>query len=462
MKISDNYIKNVTVENGIVINYGLDNTFYQVTVNHAIFNIYEFGIFSSDPHILLCNSTSEKKVAIYSHNWCCPYIYWGPIENKNQAVYLTSYSEALLENVHFCWNNWDIYTISGSSAEAYDCIWSGDPEDYTYGDVYWEPSDWDDCGGLGKAVASGHENQTIQADLRKTGLSSGNDPGFGEYLEALEICRSIKQNMRLDFEAGKARDSQKYKTEYVSAIAKFKQVVNKYAEFPSAIRALGKIASCYRQIKQPQLMADYVNSIASENRFKALRPYALNALIPYHLDNKNYQEALKTADEILKDCPEDQLACEVLYGKGIIHKYYINDLAKAKDIFKMVISQYPDNPTALSAADELGDMGQEPPAKGLATTKEPSELSAQSYPNPFNPTTSIHFTLPDQGRIVLKIYDILGREVNTLVDEERPSGQYIVLWDGQNHLGQVVALGTYFYQIRFRDKIITRKITLMR
>jgi len=107
-------------------------------------------------------------------------------------------------------------------------------------------------------------------------------------------------------------------------------------------------------------------------------------------------------------------------------------------------------------------MGQEPLEKDVATTKEPGELSAHSYPNPFNPETAIHFTLPEQGRVVLKIYDILGREVKTLIDEERPSGRHTVLWDGKDRAGQSVASGTYFYQIRFKDKILTRKIMLVR
>ena len=137
----------------------------------------------------------------------------------------------------------------------------------------------------------------------------------------------------------------------------------------------------------------------------------------------------------------------------------------AKQMYNQLIQQYPDQRRNHHVENKLREMGEEVHkyvAQDSAAAEEPLELSVQSYPNPFNPETNIHFTLPDQGRIVLKIYDILGREVNTLVDEEKPSGRYTVLWDGQNHLGQVVALGTYFYQIRFRDKIITRKIMLMR
>ena len=86
----------------------------------------------------------------------------------------------------------------------------------------------------------------------------------------------------------------------------------------------------------------------------------------------------------------------------------------------------------------------------------------QNYPNPFNPETTIQFTLPEQGRVTLKIFDVMGREVTTLLDEERSAGPYTALWDGKDTFGRSVASGLYFYQIRFKDKVLTKKFTLMR
>jgi len=74
------------------------------------------------------------------------------------------------------------------------------------------------------------------------------------------------------------------------------------------------------------------------------------------------------------------------------------------------------------------------------------ELS-QNYPNPFNPETQIKFALPMDSRVELKIYDILGREVTTLVNENLRAGFHIALWNGRNSLGQTVATGVYFYRL---------------
>jgi len=93
---------------------------------------------------------------------------------------------------------------------------------------------------------------------------------------------------------------------------------------------------------------------------------------------------------------------------------------------------------------------------------ESLEFSAQSYPNPFNPETSINFILPEQGRVLINIYNIMCKQIRTLVDEQRAAGRHEVLRDGKNSAGHPAASGMYFYQIKFKDKIITRKMMLVR
>jgi hypothetical protein len=72
----------------------------------------------------------------------------------------------------------------------------------------------------------------------------------------------------------------------------------------------------------------------------------------------------------------------------------------------------------------------------------------QNYPNPFNPTTKINYQLPASSFISLKIYDILGREIITLVNEEQAAGLHAVQWNGNNSTGLKVGSGVYFYQLK--------------
>jgi hypothetical protein len=78
-------------------------------------------------------------------------------------------------------------------------------------------------------------------------------------------------------------------------------------------------------------------------------------------------------------------------------------------------------------------------------------------PNPFNPSTSIRFTLPERQRITLDVFDALGRRVATLLDEERNAGRYAIPFDANG-----LATGVYIYRLVTPDKMLTGKMLLLR
>ena len=87
----------------------------------------------------------------------------------------------------------------------------------------------------------------------------------------------------------------------------------------------------------------------------------------------------------------------------------------------------------------------------------------QNYPNPFNPATTIAFFLPIRDRISVKIYDMLGKEVRTLVDnQEYPAGSSRVNWDGRDDAGQPASSGTYFYSLIYGNFKQTQKMMLLK
>ncbi|MGE5437265.1 MAG: YCF48-related protein [Syntrophothermus sp.] len=81
----------------------------------------------------------------------------------------------------------------------------------------------------------------------------------------------------------------------------------------------------------------------------------------------------------------------------------------------------------------------------------------QNYPNPFNPSTKIKFTLPKQGLVTIKVFDVLGNEIMNLVNEEKPSGEYEVEFDGSN-----LSSGIYFYQIQAGEFLNMKKMILLK
>ncbi|RMH80309.1 MAG: T9SS C-terminal target domain-containing protein, partial [Calditrichaeota bacterium] len=86
-----------------------------------------------------------------------------------------------------------------------------------------------------------------------------------------------------------------------------------------------------------------------------------------------------------------------------------------------------------------------------------------NHPNPFNPVTHLRFRIADFGFVELKIYDVLGREVKTLVNRRLAPGRYTVQWDGTDAAGQPVASGVYLYRLTAGNRMsLTRKMVLLR
>jgi len=106
--------------------------------------------------------------------------------------------------------------------------------------------------------------------------------------------------------------------------------------------------------------------------------------------------------------------------------------------------------------------------EGTGTTHElysglPSVISlSQNYPNPFNPSTRINFELPNDSRVKLEIFDILGNRVSIVADDNFEAGYHSVIWDGKNSAGDDAASGVYYYRLSTQDHRISRKMTLVR
>src|SRR5690606_15701443 len=88
----------------------------------------------------------------------------------------------------------------------------------------------------------------------------------------------------------------------------------------------------------------------------------------------------------------------------------------------------------------------------------------QNYPNPFNPSTVISYQLPVSGLVTLKIYDVLGNEVASLVNEEKPAGSNEVEFNANSHSGFVRKLssGIYFYKLQAGSFVEMKKMILLK
>jgi hypothetical protein len=110
------------------------------------------------------------------------------------------------------------------------------------------------------------------------------------------------------------------------------------------------------------------------------------------------------------------------------------------------------DPVLLVTGKGLSKTGEEESEGASDQSSVTSYQLERNYPNPFNPSTVIHFALPEAGRVTLAIYSVTGQLVRELVNGEMGAGRQAISWSRLNQAGEVVAAGIYFYQMMVTGK----------
>jgi len=105
--------------------------------------------------------------------------------------------------------------------------------------------------------------------------------------------------------------------------------------------------------------------------------------------------------------------------------------------------------------------------KGFVTIDDPIATPSASeilgnYPNPFNPETTIRFSVKETSSVILEIYNQKGQYINTLVNETKTPGNYSVIWNGKDYNNRAVSSGIYICRLKVGKNISTRKMLLMK
>jgi hypothetical protein len=130
-----------------------------------------------------------------------------------------------------------------------------------------------------------------------------------------------------------------------------------------------------------------------------------------------------------------------LCGRGTSH---LNSITVAKEYAGLIDEFYANNFTFSSS-------------QTVSVKNETYNRLGNNYPNPFNPVTTIAFNIKEAGRVKLKVFDILGKEVVTLVDENKNGGTHTVVFDGSR-----LPSGVYFYELKINEYREIKKMILMR
>jgi hypothetical protein len=152
------------------------------------------------------------------------------------------------------------------------------------------------------------------------------------------------------------------------------------------------------------------------------------------------------------------------FASGIIGRDYIE--AKEMKLLTMTLQAKVNDPVEVSISSvTLVDGG-----RGLSdvilsnASAIPTEYAlSQNFPNPFNPTTTINFSLPNEGQVNLSVYNLLGEEIATLASGLMDAGSYTAVWNSIDHAGRRMSTGMYFYRLMVDNRVVaTKKMLLLK
>ncbi|HXG37817.1 MAG TPA: right-handed parallel beta-helix repeat-containing protein [Bacteroidota bacterium] len=240
---------------------------------------------------------------------------------------------------------------------------------------------------------------------------------------------------------------------YAQAVALYRAVLTSTLKTAEQQRALVGLFEVYRDSKDPSVLADItrhqsvagtlglvasellMQMYASMGRFEEAKGIALGLAQRYR-NSETEQRALITLAS-LGGFSESQRSVSRQYLTELVERH-------SSTVDKGLLVALGATVSEGSAKIASGETGQ-------------SEFSISNYPNPFNPSTVIRFTLPEAGMASLKVIDLLGREVATLLNEERPAGTHQVQFDART-----LPSGVYFYRLESAGKAAIQKMVLAR
>ena len=217
----------------------------------------------------------------------------------------------------------------------------------------------------------------------------------------------------------------------------------------------------------------YLEKLYKNHKARRLGKVALQKLIVWDMLEDQSQKAIALSIDGLKLLTAEDRMC-VLEDLAMLY-ILTGEIEKAKQCLQECKDKYSfDEITigfieqALSEAEleikegiRKQEEGNDELTRSSTSKPEFFELT-QNYPNPGNPTTTIHFQLQESREVVLRITNIMGQEVKTLVNEYREAGTYTIIWDGKNNHGTEVPSGVYLYTLQTGDRVLTKKLMLLK
>ncbi len=252
------------------------------------------------------------------------------------------------------------------------------------------------------------------------------------------------------------------------AIDVYQMLVSKFSDDNYANRALVKIYHLYRETGKDGL-ADYLNGLLNNSKIdENIHRILYLLLLNTSLNNKDINSSLNTIETIMYRFSDTYVEKTALYYLVLACLNDLNDIEEASRYMVLLREKYPDDELTYMAREAMGEkvswsLNKPVIEPETADVSFPDRYALHNnYPNPFNPATTITYSLPEDAFVVLTIVDLLGREVATLLNGYQEAGKRTVLWNGKDEQGKNVPSGVYIYTISSGDFTAAKKLLLIR
>ncbi len=278
---------------------------------------------------------------------------------------------------------------------------------------------------------------------RQTNTFDTTDIGFG-LKDTIHILESDNPNSAQELFL--LAYQSEFNGEYEAAIGYYKEIVSDYKDSSSASSCLARIFNCYEKkqatVTEYSLLETYYSVLTADTAHSVImRNISEDLAIQSNIKQGNIEEAISDYDEIYANNTNTPKGFHALINKEILSAGAGDNLGSGNTFDEIEFKQIKINTLlkGLNAKDANAN---------ISTNSNPLSFDLlQNYPNPFNPSTIINYELRIRNFVMLKVYDIAGREVVTLVNEIMPAGKHAVEFNAAD-----LSSGVYFYSLNVDGK----------
>lgn len=245
--------------------------------------------------------------------------------------------------------------------------------------------------------------------------------------------------------------------EYPACMDSLKHIIEIYPETKEAKTALGLLPYVDKAINSDNTsLIQYIDNISDE----FLADAVIDSKILSFIYDKDYISAINNLESIIQNPPSDYKLLAAMLDEA--YCYYLSTIEGKGNVLECTVMPKNRIDYNTICADLQNQLNEFSAFEYSNQNFVNHSLEVSNYPNPFNPTTTLSFSLPAEMVCNLEIYNVRGQKVKTLLNENKMAGRHSIVWDGKDDNGRSVSSGVYFYRLTTPNRTHISKMLLMK